>query len=260
MHRVSRSVPVVVAALLAGAMFGLLVFVDPAPPDPPSADGGTMPPEPAVALGFVPLAASLLAERPDGAVDAVAYTLRLEPGGHIDVPAGGRPESATLEYVLAGSYAVRSEGPLSVLRGGATGSNMSGEEVPPGQEVTVVQGEAVLRLEGDAPMTVRNPGDVETLVFGAGVFARTEPATPVWGVATVDAAVEVVGSQDLEGVDGQVRVLLARWDLEPGEALVPTVGPWPELAWAEAPFDPTSRSNPGTEPIEVLTASFHGAD
>jgi len=89
-------------------------------------------------------------------------------------------------------------------------------------------------------------------------FAGT--MTMTWGVAAVDASVAVVGVQELEEVEGPVSVLLARWVLGPGEALLPTTGPWPELVWAEAPFDTTSRSDPGTEPIEVLTASFGGAD
>jgi len=121
----------------------------------------------------------------------------------------------------------------------------------------------VLVLEHDAPTTVHNPGDGEALVFGAGAFAREAlppPATPAWGVPAVDASVGVVGAQDLPDVEGPVSVLLARWVLEPGEALLPPTGSWPELVWAEAPFDPTSRSNPGAEPIEVLTAFFYSAD
>jgi hypothetical protein len=249
MRRVSRVVSILVVALFTG---------------PALAAQEATPPEPAATLGFEPLAASYLpSERIDGAIDAVAYTAHLQPGGRIDFPAGSRPDSATLEYVVAGAYAVRSEALLVILRGGVTGPGGSAEEVPPGQEVTVAQGEAVLNPDSDAPLTVHNPGDRETLVFGAGVFAQ-EPlsphATPTWGEAAVDAFVGLVGAQELPVAEVPVSVLLARWVLEPGEALLPQFGPWPELVWAEVPFDTTSRSNPGSEPIEVLMASFGGAD
>jgi hypothetical protein len=254
-----RRFPLVVS-VLAVALFGGPALVAPAL----AAAQDATPPAPAAIGAFEPLAAAYLpAEHLEGAVDAVAYTVRLRPGGRVDFPAGSRPDSATLEYVVAGTYAVRSEGPLVVLRGGATGPNISAEEVPPGQEATVAQGDAVLNLDSDAPATVRNPEDRETLVFGAGAFARAAPpppATPTWDVAAVDASVGVVGAQELPDVEGPVSVLLARWVLEPGEALVPTTGPWPELVWTEAPFDTAGRSNPGAEPIEVLTASFGSAD
>jgi hypothetical protein len=220
----------------------------------------------AIALDFEPLAASYLpAERlPDSDRLAVAYTVRLPPGGRVDLPAGCRPDGAGHDVLEGGAYAVRSEGPLVVLRGSPARSGGSAEEVPPGQEATVVEGEAVLVLEFDAPLVLRNPGDREALVFGGGAFAPgplPPPANPAWGTAAGDVAVEVVGAQELPDVGGgPVSVLLARWVLEPGEALVATTGLWPELVWAEAPFDPASRGNPGPEPIEVLTASFHGAD
>jgi hypothetical protein len=87
------------------------------------------------------VAASLPAHRLRGDdVDAVAYTVRLRPGGHIDLPADSRPDSATLEYVVAGTYAVRSDDPLVVLRDLAAGTGGTAEEVPAEQEAAVAQG------------------------------------------------------------------------------------------------------------------------
>ncbi len=41
---------------------------------------------------------------------------------------------------------------------------------------------------------------------------------------------------------------------------MPVGGPWPELTWADAPIDPTSGSNLGAQPIEVLEALFGSVD
>ena len=248
-----------VVSVAAVALFGVLALVDPAPPAAQDAAPAASPPTgaPEVLVGVL-----LPAERlPDSDRVAGAYTVRLRPGGRVDFPAGSQPDGAALEHVVAGAYAVRSEGRRVVLRGGATAQG-SAEEVPPGTEATVGHGESLLILENDAPAMMRNPGDEETLVFGAGVFSREpplRPATPTAGVAAVDASIQVAGVQELQRDGIPVSVHLERWVLGPGQAL-PPLGRWPELAWAEAPFATTSRSNPGAEPIEVLPASFGSAD
>src|SRR5688500_6132489 len=119
MRRVSRVLTVLSVAVFAGP-----ALVAPAPAAQPTIGA------------FEALAAALLPANslPTGAVDAIAYTVRLQPGGRVDFSGSSRPEGAVLEHVVAGAYALRSEGPVVVLRGGAAGPGLSAEEVDGGEE------------------------------------------------------------------------------------------------------------------------------
>src|SRR5689334_20170476 len=90
---------------------------------------------------------------------AVVGLLRftLAPGASVTSPAGSAPPSVAFEIIGAGSYAVRSEGRLLVVRR-ATGKPAAGEPVAPGTEVTLGPGDAVVYLDNQASQRVRNAG------------------------------------------------------------------------------------------------------
>ena len=75
------------------------------------------------------------------------------PGAGMRHPAGGTYAGAGFDYVVAGAYAVRSDGPLLVVRAG-------GEREHPtlGAEVALGPGDAVVYLDTAAASAQRNAG------------------------------------------------------------------------------------------------------
>ena len=95
---------------------------------------------------------------------------RLTPGEELRFATGDSPPSIAADVVLEGAYTVESEGRLQVQR--TTGR----EELPPGTDVTVRPGDAVIYVENQAAQTLRNTGTVPSQALSLGVFASSPPA------------------------------------------------------------------------------------
>jgi hypothetical protein len=128
--------------------------------------------------------------------------------------------------VTAGSWAIRAEGPLVVLRG----PDGQAEEVPPGTEVTLQAGDVLVYPRFDVHRSRRAVGDEEARVLSVVVVGRagraTGSATPAVGDITVfQASGLLTGSEravaGLEG--GPVTLTLKRVTIAPNTALPPLV-------------------------------------
>jgi hypothetical protein len=136
-----------------------------------------------------------------------AWVWSLIPGEELRFETGDAPPSIAVDVVLAGEYAVRSEGRLQVQR--ATGR----EEVPPGTDVTVHPGEAVIYVENQAAQLIRNAGDEPARALSFGVFSAAPPSGITQGP---------VRKEDWErsGLAGQdLLVSVERLTLPPGSSL-----------------------------------------
>ena len=81
--------------------------------------------------------------------------------------------SAAIVHVNEGVYAVRSDGPVTVVRPSADGMAVA-ENIPPGEEVTTQAGETMLHLSS-SHLEERNAGDIPTDRYTFVVVGDGEP-------------------------------------------------------------------------------------
>jgi hypothetical protein len=126
---------------------------------------------------------------------AVVGLLRftLGPGASVTYPVGSSPPSVAFEVIGAGTYGVTSGGRLLVVRAAAVATPGAGQMIPPGTEVTLGPGDAVVYLDNDeAVQTVRNLGQETVVGLSAGIFSTaTTTAQPV---VTGDYQADFLGS------------------------------------------------------------------
>ena len=125
--------------------------------------------------------------------------------------AGDQPSIAA-DVVLSGEYSVQSEGRIQVQRAAGL------EEVPPGTEVTVRPGDAVIYVENQATQILRNSGDEVARVISVEVFSADPPADgPASNVASSRVSPE---DWERSGLAGQnLAVSVERLTVPPGASL-----------------------------------------
>jgi hypothetical protein len=120
--------------------------------------------------------------------------LTIVPGGSVSRSA--RPEKGAwaVEYVVEGTYAVRTNGALSVVRAGEDG-DMTGEPVAAGVEVTLHAGDAVVYDDPSGGGAARNAGGIPVVLLAVVMPARPQatsggpPAIAAGAVTSEDGLV-----------------------------------------------------------------------
>ena len=224
MRRFSLLVPLLVPLLVGPAVVGRGSPTALAQEGTPSAEDGAPAAAPAAAEGETLLEVTLPADAlPRG--DAVSSGL-----AHVTVPPGHRSTWAAaagaahpgsrLEYVLAGTYAVRAEGEVRVLRGGGGGAP---ETVPAGTAVELGPGDALVsRAETGYEAANPGAGPLELLawVVVAGIPARM-PGPGGWVFHEHDLQ-EAAAAPPVPA--GPATLRLRRVELAPDATLPPPVG------------------------------------
>lgn len=157
---------------------GYIAAVDPVTPTPQPGIGGQ-----------VLITAQLAAEWLPGDRPVVSFYLAtFDAGATAEHPAGSLPKGMRLDYVVAGSYTIRSEGQLVVLRGDAAAGTPSASEsaitaqpetVEPGVEVTLRAGDAVIITDLAAAHTITNAGSELALVIAGSLLEMSPPGPPM---------------------------------------------------------------------------------
>jgi mannose-6-phosphate isomerase-like protein (cupin superfamily) len=109
-----------------------------------------------------------------------AWTGVLAPGGNLDFPSYEPAVTIAADVVVEGQYAAQSEGRMQRQRDGTV------EEIEPGTEVALSEGEAGGYVERAGAEKVRSPGDTETRTVSFGVFSVAPPAAEYPGVVRKD--------------------------------------------------------------------------
>ena len=147
---------------------------------------------------------------PSGLSTTFLVRVVIDPGVRTTRQPGDFPSGARIDYVVAGSYTVRSEGPLTVMRG--NGADTPASEIPPGTEVALAAGDAVIHQDNAAGQIFGNPGTEPTVVMFAGILKSSLPSPPTGMVAGTPA-------ERVETLEGPVAVELRRSEIEPGGTL-----------------------------------------
>jgi Putative zinc-finger len=157
------------------------------------------------------------------------------PGASAQVPAAAAEQGAAVEIVLEGAYAVRAEAAIRVVR-----ADGAVDDVPPGTEVRLGPGDAVLYLDDTAAQAYRNPGDRRTVVLGLAVVVardadRADALAGAAGVAVESLGTIAAADVELSGiVAGPLVVALRRVTVAPGAHLPAADGATPTLRYVEA--------------------------
>jgi hypothetical protein len=144
------------------------------------------------------------------------------------VPAGTFEKGILVDVVMEGSYALRSGGPLHVIREGVDGPP---EQFAAGEEAVLATGDAVLYLDNDASWDFRNsapsqPGTALEVL----IISTDPPALPVESVVDPEHVdedpslhLEVLGRVEPEiwgnGAGGPLLVTIWRAELAPGASI-----------------------------------------
>lgn len=171
------------------------------------------------------------------------YKATLDPGASVDLPPGVLcgcgtvdPARATgFEYVVAGGYRLRLDGPLRVRRAGEQRSTPT-EEVPPATEIELGPGDTVLYPRYDAGGVFRNPGPEPLVLVGAAIYAAGPVGSSAWQPAPglVFEPLSKLGPSEWAAAQGgPLRLSLHRVSLAPGAA-VAAYAPFPELMFVES--------------------------
>ncbi len=125
--------------------------------------------------------------------EAVLTFLRLtwEPSAVLSLPSLAPARSVTVEAVVAGAYALRVDVPLRVRRA-ARGA----PDVPPGTEVTLGPGDAVVYPDNAAAQVLRNPGPDPLVTIGVGIFSTVASAAPAPSVLPAGVRIDELGFLD----------------------------------------------------------------
>lgn len=181
---------------------------------------------------------------PAGEVFLDVWQATLAPGTVLDYPAGTIQDSVAVDCMLAGSYAVRLDGSLSIVSGGR-GTPTS---VPEGTEATARAGDAVLYLENERPQTIRVVGEAAVVAIGIGVFSTTPPACAPSSCPPLPDGI------DFTYLGGLAPVEWARADLPPGP-LALAVRRVTLAAGASLPL--SAEAWPAVRQVETGTLSWH---
>jgi hypothetical protein len=165
---------------------------------------------------------------PEGSTAAMIAWFTWEANTSDSVPAGTFEKGILVDVVMEGSYALRSGGPLHVMREGVEGPP---EEFAAGEEAVLATGDAVLYLENDASWDFRNsapsqPGKALEVL----IISTDPPALPVESVVDPEHVdddpslhLEVLGRTEPEiwanGAEGPLLVTVWRAELAPGASI-----------------------------------------
>jgi sugar lactone lactonase YvrE len=175
------------------------------------------------------------------------------------VPTGAWQAGIIADYVLSGSFSVRSGGETLVVR---TGTGGAAEQLAPETEITLGQGEAVAYLHDEESWEFRNAGSMPGLAVSAGILSTATP--PAAGTETENGLHLVTLGETEPGAwdaSGPVRLSLWRTVLPAGATIpAPAAGTLqivgPDTGEETAPGLVTSpngaTSNDGPDPIPVL--------
>lgn len=198
-------------------------------------------------------------ELPEGDVEAVFYRLTLPPAASLPLLAGpfcGCPGENVktgigIEVVEAGTYVMRLDAPLTVVRAGAE------DEVAAGAEVTLGPGDVARFPDYAAPGEIRNAGTDPVSVVGLAILSQEATGTPVPDLPAEVTARELgsVFPYDWRKLPpGPVTVTLRRLSLPAGAELAPDAPVGLEAihvdeGWVSVAFIPAGE----TEPSQPLT-------
>jgi hypothetical protein len=129
-----------------------------------------------------------------------------------------------LEHIVAGELTLRVEGPLRVVRGSIGGTPGPEEEITPGTEVVLRQGDTAIYAQ-ELPTVYTNRGTEPVDLISGGLFAQVSSAVPV-GYRVHDFE-EVFQLPELP--PGPVTLVLARATLDTNAVI-----PAPPLGAARA--------------------------
>ncbi len=166
-------------------------------------------------------------ELPEGDVEAVFYRLTLPPAASLPLLAGpfcGCPGENVktgigVEVVEAGTYLMRLDAPLTVIRAGAE------DEVAAGTEVTLGPGDVARFPDYAAPGEISNAGGDPVSVVGLAILSQEATGTPVPDLPAEVTARElssVFPSEWRKLPPGPVTVTLRRLSLPAGAELAPS--------------------------------------
>jgi hypothetical protein len=163
---------------------------------------------------------------PEGDVEAVFYRLTLPPAASLPLLAGpfcGCPGEKVkagvgVEVVEAGTYMLRLDAPLTVVRAGAE------DEVAAGTEVTLGPGDVARFPDYAAPGEISSAGGDPVSVVGLAILSQEATGTPVPDLPAEVTARElssVFPSEWRKLPPGPVTVTLRRLSLPAGAELAP---------------------------------------
>jgi hypothetical protein len=166
-------------------------------------------------------------ELPEGDVEAVFYRLTLPPAASLPLLAGpfcGCPGENVktgigVEVVEAGTYLLRLDAPLTVVRAGVE------DEVTVGTEVTLSPGDVARFPDYAAPGEISNAGGDPVSVLGLAILSQEATGTPVPDLPAEVTARElssVFPSDWRKLPPGPVTVTLRRLSLPAGAELAPS--------------------------------------
>lgn len=211
---------------------GYLAAVDPATPPPATVSGESL------------LTATLEAAwLPPGTTVVEFSLMTLAPGFSADQaqPSGALPPGMRLDYVVAGSYAVRSQAQVVVLRGaGAGGSPVPPETVEPGTEVVLTAGDAAILTDVAAGHTLANPGGEPSLVLLASLAEAAASGPPA--IATDVKLLDV----EQATLVGPVTAALSRVRLDAGATWPGTTAGGLQVSGADPRTSPDGRLSTGS--------------
>jgi uncharacterized cupin superfamily protein len=141
----------------------------------------------------------------------------LDPGVVTTRPPGDFPAGVRVDYVLAGRYVARVDGPLLVARVAEDGTVGEPESVEPGTEVELGPGDAAVYPENDRGQAWGNAGAEPLVLLVVGVSGRPLPEPPA-GLSVETLAYlaphEVAGAYAVP--DGPTELTIRRLTLAPG--------------------------------------------
>jgi hypothetical protein len=164
---------------------------------------------------------------PAGDVEAVFYRLTLPPGTSLPLLAGpfcgcGAETVKTgigIEIVEDGTYALRLEAPLTVVRAGAE------DAVAAGTEVTLGPGDVARFPDYAAPGEIRNAGADPVSVVGLAILSEESTGTPVPDIAPgvrAEGLSRAIATDWSKLPPGPILVTLRRLSLSAGAELTPS--------------------------------------
>jgi hypothetical protein len=167
-----------------------------------------------------------------------------------------------LNYIVAGTYTVRSDGPMQLLRGGGTGVP---EEIAAGTEIVLSPGDALLSEMAD-PFEAANTGSTPVVLLDGVLFAGDSGSDPIPAESSGRPVWQYIDQDIMLGPQpvppGPVSLRVQQATLEPGAVFPRPPAASLQLAVAvepdslvltasgsnERPFD---LSNLSTEPVTV---------
>jgi hypothetical protein len=163
---------------------------------------------------------------PTGDIEALFYRLTLPAGVSLpllagpfcDCPGETVASGIGLEVVEDGTYTLRLDAPMTVVRAGAE------EEVTPGTEVTLGPGDVARFPDYAAPGEIRNSGMDAVSVVGLAILSQEATGTPVPDLppeVMAEALSRAVPSDWRRLPPGPVTVMLQRLSLPVGAELAP---------------------------------------